>query len=134
MRTPTLVLVNLLLLGCPTRSSIDEVAVCLTSRFDEPVQVVDEGDTLTFYATGGTGCPYGDYDLTCTATVDGTAITVTTEATWRRTSVGLTCEDMAIIGEVTCSTPPLDGGSYTITYGDGTWDVDLPGEVEGCLD
>ena len=78
-----------------------------------------------------------DIEVSCTATVEGDTIFVTTEKTWRRTEpLAMSCAMFLTVVTASCETDlPLEEGTYTIVYADLEQDIDVPSSTDAyeCL-
>lgn len=93
-----------------------------------PVVVVASGDTLQAEVTFG-GCDCGDASTaSCTATRDGDAWTITSEAT--SLSSCDVCEPLV----ATCSLGVPADGSHTVAHGGDRLVLEVPGELDpSCM-
>lgn len=109
--------------------------MCFSTEQGDSAQALEAGDRLTLYATGYGGCHMRDLEVSCEATVDGDLIDITTETSWVRTEwFAVGCEEILLLTEATCETPPLDAGTYTVRYVDSESTLNVPGEIGGCLE
>ena len=63
---------------------------------------------------------------TCTATLDGSTITVTSEFVVESQTGDVSCTDDCGLPMATCTVGPLASGTYTITHGDVIAEVTIP--------
>ena len=75
---------------------------------------------------------YEEFD--CQASLDGNNITVTSSHVWKE-CVGCICTDNCFRSlPIECNElGPIEPGTYTITYGDQTWEQDTEDLPERCL-
>lgn len=118
------------LAGCITVTEGHEVcAVAHPSTLDTGDQVVaveaDTPVTFTFAASSG-GCDELT-DAGCEVELVGDELVVTTWAETRR-GLALGCTDIAFTSWVTCESPPLPAGTYTIVVGTDEAELVVPSE------
>lgn len=63
---------------------------------------------------------------TCTATLDGTTITVSSEFVVESLSGEVTCTTDCGMPTATCTVGPLPAGTYTVVHGESSETVDVP--------
>jgi hypothetical protein len=110
----------------------------------KPVSMVDEGASCLEAATAdGTGTITVDAEVclssscdreatgSCTATLDGTTITVTSEFAWEEATGPVACTDDCGMLATTCDVGPLPAGTYTIVHGAESVTVEVP-TTEAC--
>jgi hypothetical protein len=106
---------------------IDEGTVCIEGAADAmaTVQVFVPGECLS------SSCDRNRV-MACTATLDGSTITVSSEFTWETASgPNVACTDDCGMLITECTVGPLPAGAYTVVHGDETSNVDIPAE-EPC--
>lgn len=106
-------------------AQVDDGVVCVEGDADANATVhVDAGVCLS------SSC---DRDATgsCTATLDGATITVTSEFTWETQTGDATCTADCGLLTTTCEVGPLPAGSYTIEHGTESRAVTIP-SAEDC--
>jgi len=69
---------------------------------------------------------------TCTATLDGTTITVESTFTWETNTSAQECTTDCGRIEATCQVGPLAAGDYTVEHGDETWTITVPTDPGPC--
>lgn len=128
-------------MACGGPRSEDDIAqICpsgLQSGTDTgwPSVAVDAGQPLELEALFGGGCHMADMAVTCDVTPQGDRLVVHTESTWVRTEpLAWTCESIYYKVTGTCTTPPLDAGTWTLAYAGQELVFDVPGAVTGCID
>lgn len=126
--------------GCGERIELDSARVCLTDPglFGTPVLTeIAEGEALQIFVDASAGCHIEDLEVSCTATVVGDIIEVTTETTWRRVEpLATSCEHILFVAQAVCETDqPLAAGSYTLVMADAELDIEVPssGDAYDCL-
>jgi hypothetical protein len=70
--------------------------------------------------------------FTCTASLSGSTLTVTSEYAFDQSDE--TCTDMGALQTTTCTTDPLPAGDYTVVYGAADFPLTIPSTRTGaCL-
>lgn len=103
----------------------------------QPVSFVDEGEvcfedaapdvTVRVIAPGclSSSCSR-DLGGSCTAVVDGTDITLTSDISWEEDRGDVACTDDCGIPAVSCTLADLPDGTYTVTFGSQTLTLTVP--------
>lgn len=122
-------LLGLGLAGCQHHYD-DEGQACLLSSNDphDGATVTPDEAKITVYLDDCLRCGEEEKDSSCTATVQGDEIYVTSSITTLRKG-GNGCGDICRTLSVDCElSEPLSEGTYTIFYGDHEYTATLPGE------
>lgn len=109
----------------------------------EPMEVVDQGSTCLVATEAdalGTVTVYSDECMSsscdrneqgsCTATLDGDTITVTSIFSWETATGNVDCTDDCGLLSADCTVGPLAAGSYTLVHGSDTETVTVPTEAD----
>lgn len=118
------ILVAATLIGCGPQWEVqtltDEGTACLVGDADGTGTVhVDAGICLS------SSCDR-DATMSCEATLDGTTITVTNDASWEAATGNVACTDDCGFLGTTCEVGPLPAGEYTVVLGDSSTTATIP--------
>jgi hypothetical protein len=103
-------------------SYVDVGRVCITDGREGVEVRVEPPDCAYLYRTR-------DLSATCTATLDGTSLTVTSAISWTEGSGGGV--DMCVDAWATCALAELPPGSYVVHLGENEFELDFPAEACG---
>ena len=107
-------------------SSVDEGEACVSGQANEAHDVeVDPGVCLS------SSCDEV-VEANCTATLEGTTLTVRSDITVSRSKKNQCTLDCGS-ASATCETPPLPEGQYTVVYGDATAELTVPVAMRACV-
>lgn len=129
---PTLILLTTLFLaGCPVveqweaQSLTDEGTVCVEGEADATATVtVDSNFCMS------SSCDRNETG-SCTATLDGSTINVTSSFSWETATGAVACTDDCGRLATTCEVGPLPAGEYTVVHGGDSETVTIP-TTEAC--
>lgn len=127
LRSSIVLLSSVLLGACATEEDhVDEGAACVAGEVGQPHDV-----SVDFGLCTSSSCDEVLH-ASCTATLEGTTITVEATATIR--SKGGACTEDC--GSVTtgCRTPPLPAGTYALVYGEDSVELTVPVGTATCTE
>lgn len=123
-----LIATTLLLAGCPVEPEVEwveetqsnEGTACLTGEADGAGTITVNADVCL-----SSSCSRAA-EGSCTATVDGTTITVTSEFSWEEATGDVACTDDCGSLSTTCTTDALPAGDYTVVHGSSSETISIP--------
>ena len=137
----------LVILGACATGSTDKAPPSNTDTGDfdwEPLEFLDEGDVcfgnvdantestlqITMMVCMSSSCSRA-FEGECTATVEGSEITLTNRFSWEEAVGNIPCTDDCGIPTTACELEGLADGEYNVTLGDQTFTLTVP-QVEDC--
>lgn len=118
--------------GCPAEDVLVELDntgnACLGDDEGGEVTLVEDGPVTVHVRLENcaSGCAF-DLQTECTATVDGTTITVDAQASYLVPGGTPTCPAICAFVDAECETANLPAGTYTVEYGtDASDSFDVP--------
>lgn len=122
--------------ACGGGSSVDTIEndgrVCLFNPSGAPSDGLEAGEVVA--RVDFNACLSGTCDevrsKTCTATLDGTTVSVDSKASIQR-DTGECSEDCGLVG-ANCDVGELDAGSYTLEHGEETFEFTVPSDDAVC--
>jgi len=109
------------------QSLTDSGTVCVEGDADANATITVWADTCL-----SSSCSR-DAEGSCTASLDGSTITVTSTFTWQQNvSPRAACTDDCGSIEATCEVGPLPAGTYTLVHGDDSEEITIPAEGDNC--
>lgn len=129
MRLTALASLLLLLAACPTEVDNEHENVGFACLLGEPDTAYEV--TVDFEQCLSSSCDEL-VESACTATLDGTTITIEASATIRSKTGQTPCTADCGAATATCQTPPLPAGTYTVEYAGDTVELVVPTETQTC--
>lgn len=126
MLRSSIVLLSLVLLGaCAVEEDhVDEGAACVAGEVGQPHDV-----SVDFGVCTSSSCDTVEH-ASCTATLEGTTLTIEATATIRSKGNQCTLDCGAVT--TSCQTPPLPAGVYTLVYGEDSVELTVPVATATC--
>ncbi|MEM6927616.1 MAG: hypothetical protein AAF602_11845 [Myxococcota bacterium] len=120
----------LLLTACPADEivELENVGVACLGSHEGGVADIDEDAASTIFVTldsCASGCA-SEIETSCTATLDGTTIAVTADASMMLPGGNASCPLVCTFVQAECDTEALPAGTYTLEYAGQSTTLEVP--------